>query len=151
MSFLNAVINTVGDEFLKEQLQDRVDIVRHKIKFMDKVPVVVLNADNQVNHELDELLLIAGAELQLDPILAKVVIYLEPGSSMLNLMGHMPSLLLQEWPAVEYNRLYLLEPLHGDLNDPAYLIEVLEDLAEILYPGYFVFGNEGKSWVSFSV
>ena len=151
MSFLNAVINTVGDEFLKEQLQDRVDIVRHKIKFMDKVPVVVLNADNQVNHELDELLVIAGAELQEDASQAKVVIYLEPNSSMLNLMGLMPSLLQQEWPAVEYNRLYLLEPLHGDLNNPAYLIEVLEDLAEILYPGYFVFGNEGKSWVSFSV
>ena len=151
MSFLNTVINTVGDDFLKEQLQDRVDIVRHKIKFMDKVPVVVLNADNQVNHELDELLVIAGAELQEDASQAKVVIYLEPDSSMLNLMGLMPSLLQQEWPAVEYNRLYLLEPLHGDLNNPAYLIEVLEDLAEILYPGYFVFGNEGKSWVSFSV
>jgi len=151
MSFLNTVINTVGDDFLKEQLQDRVDIVRHKIKFMDKVPVVVLKADNQVNHELDELLVIAGAELQEDASQAKVVIYLEPDSSMLNLMGLMPSLLQQEWPAVEYNRLYLLEPLHGDLNNPAYLIEVLEDLAEILYPGYFVFGNEGKSWVSFSV
>ncbi|MEJ5964268.1 hypothetical protein [Pedobacter immunditicola] len=151
MSFLNAVINTVGDDFLKEQLQDRVDIVRHKIKFMDKVPVVVLNADNQVNHELDELLVIAGAELQDDPIQAKVAIYLEPGSSMLNLMGLMPSLIQHEWPAAEYNRLYLLEPLQGDLTNPAYLIEVLEDLAEILYPGYFVFGNEGKSWVSFSV
>lgn len=151
MSFLNAVINTVGDEFLKEQLQDRVDIVRHKIKFMDKIPVVVLNADNEANHELDELLAIAGAELQEDPGQAKVVIYLEPGSSMLNLMGLMPSLLQQEWPAVEYNRLYLLEPLHGGLKDPAYLVEVLEDLAEILHPGYFVFGNEGKAWVSFSV
>jgi len=151
MSFLNAVINTVGDEFLKEQLQDRVDIVGHKIKFMDKVPVVVLNADNQVNHDLDELLKVAGAELQEEPGLAKVVIYLEPESSMLNLMGLMPSLIQHQWPAVEYNRLYLMEPLHGDLNHPAYLIEVLEDLAEILYPGYFVFGNEGKSWVSFSV
>jgi iron complex transport system substrate-binding protein len=151
MSFLNTVINTVEDEFVKEQLQDRVDIVGHKIKFMDKVPVVVLNADNQVNHQLDELLIIAGAELQQDPQQARVVIYLEPESGMLNLMGLMPSLLHKEWPAVEYNRLYLLEPLHDDLNNPAYLIEVLEDLAEMLYPGYFVFGNEGKSWVSFSV
>ena len=78
MSFLNTIISSVGDDFLKEELQDRVDIVRHKIKFMEKVPVVVLNAANQVNPQLDELLLVAGAELQQDPQEAKVVIYLEP-------------------------------------------------------------------------
>jgi len=151
MSFLNAVINTVGDEFVKEQLQDRVDIVGHKIKFMDKVPVTVLNAHNEVNEQLDQLLLLAGAELQQDPQQAKVVIYLEPESSMLNLMGVVPALLETGWPAVEYNRLYLMEPLSGDFNDPQYLIEVLEDLAEMLHPGYFVFGNEGKTWISFGV
>lgn len=151
MSFLNAVINTVGDEFVKEQLQDRVDIVGHKIKFMDKVPVTVLNAQNAVNEQLDQLLLLAGAELQQDPQQAKVVIYLDPESSMLNLMGVVPTLLETGWPAVEYNRLYLLESLSGDHNDPQYLIEVLEDLAEMLHPGYFVFGNEGKTWISFGV
>jgi hypothetical protein len=100
MSFLNAVINTVGDEFVKEQLQDRVDIVGHKIKFMDKVPVTVLYAHNEVNEQLDQLLLLAGAELQQDPQQAKVVIYLEPESSMLNLMGVVPALLETGWPAV---------------------------------------------------
>jgi iron complex transport system substrate-binding protein len=44
-----------------------------------------------------------------------------------------------------------MEPLSGDFNDPQYLIEVLEDLAEMLHPGYFVFGNEGKTWISFGV
>ncbi len=151
MSFLNTVINSVGDEFSKEQLQDRVDIVRHKIKFMDKVPVIVLNAANQVNHQLDELLVVAGADLQEDPLQAKVVLYLEPENSLLSLMGLMPSLISKEWPAVEYNRLYLLEPLNDDLSNPDHLIAVLEDLAEMLYPGYFIFGNEGKSWISFSV
>ncbi|MET3115146.1 hypothetical protein AAKU52_002890 [Pedobacter sp. CG_S7] len=151
MSFLNAVINTVEDEFVKEQLQDRVAIVGHKIKFMDKVPVIVLNAQNEVNTQLDQLLELAGAALQQDPLQAKVILYLEPVSSMLNLMGLVPALFEKEWPAVEYNRLYLMEALTGDLNDPAYLIELLEDLAEILNPGYFIFGNEGKTWVSFGV
>ena len=151
MSFLNAVINTVEDEFVKEQLQDRVGIVGHKIKFMDKVPVLVLDAQNEVNTQLDQFLVLAGAAIQQDPLQAKVILYLEPGSSMLNLMGLVPALLEKEWPAVAFNRLYLMEALTGDFNDPAYLIELLEDLAEILNPGYFVFGNEGKTWVSFGV
>ncbi|WP_432712148.1 hypothetical protein [Pedobacter sp.] len=151
MSFLNAVINTVGDEFVKEQLQDRVDIVRHKIKFMDKVPVTVLNAQNERSHQLDQLLDIAGGELQDDPSQSKVILYLDPQGSMLDLMGLVPAMLQKEWPAVEYNRLYLLEALSADLDKPENLIEVLEDLAEILNPGYFIFGNEGKTWVSFGV
>ena len=66
-------------------------------------------------------------------------------------MGLMPSLISKEWPAVTYNRLYLLEPLPDHFSNPAHLITVLEDLAEIMYPGYFVFGNEGKAWMSFNV
>jgi hypothetical protein len=151
MSFLNAAINTVGDEFVKEQLQDRVDIIGHKIKFMEKVPVIVLDGKNQVSNQLDALLELAGGALQQDPLQAKVALYLEPESSMLNLMGLVPALLEKEWPAVEFNRLYLLETLNADLNDPAYLITVLEDLAEILHPGSFIFGNEGKTWISFGI
>ena len=150
MSFLNAVINNVEDELDREQLQDRVDIVRHKIKFMDKVPVVVLDAQNTPNAVLNELLELAGGAVETEPKLARVVLYLEPGSSMLNLMGIVPAMLEKEWPAVEYNRLYLLDDVTVS-PDPGELIALLEDLAEILNPGYFVFGNEGKTWISFGV
>lgn len=151
MTFLNAVINHVEDDFVKEQLQDRVDIVRHKIKFMDKVPVVVLNSHNQLNTTLNQLLDVAGAEVVTDPLKAKVVVYLESGSNMLSLMGTVPSLIEKEWPAVEYNRLYLMDELTGDFKDPEYLVSLLEDAAELLNPGYFIFGNEGKTWMSFGV
>ena len=150
MSFLNAVINNVEDELDREQLQDRLDIVRHKIKFMDKVPVVVLDAQNAPNPVLNDLLELAGGAIETEPKLARVVLYLEPGSSMLNLMGIVPAMLEKEWPAVEYNRLYLLDDVTVS-PDPAELIALLEDLAEILNPGYFIFGNEGKSWISFGV
>jgi hypothetical protein len=150
MSFLNAAINNVEDEMVREQLQDRVDLVRHKIKFMDKVPVVVLDAHNAPNPVLHDLLELAGGQIETDPKLARVVLYLEPGSSMLNLMGVVPALLEKEWPAVEYNRLYLLDEI-TTAEDPAAKIDLLEDLAEILNPGYFVFGHEGKTWISFGV
>jgi hypothetical protein len=150
MSFLNALINNVEDELFKEELQDRVDLVRHKIKFMDKVPVMVLDAKNAENPVLNELLEVAGGSIEMDAKLAKVLLYLEPGSSMLNLMGVVPTLLEKEWPAVVYNRLYLLDDVQVS-KEPAELLSLLEDLAEILNPGYFVFGNEGKTWISFGV
>ncbi len=151
MSFLNAAINNVEDELVREQLQDRVDLVRHKIKFMDKVPVAVLDAHNTPNPVLNDLLDLAGGQIETEPKLARVVLYLEPGSSsMLNLMGVVPLMLGKDWPAVEYNRLYLLDEV-TITDDPATKIALLEDLAEILNPGYFVFGNEGKTWISFGV
>lgn len=151
MSFLNALINKVGDEFLKEQLQDRIDIVAHKIKFMDKVAVAVLDAQNVPNPILNEILDLAGGLIEADLLQSRVVIYQDQNSNMLSLMGIVPSLLEREWPAVEYNRLYLMDELKGNFHDPEFLVSLLEDVAEILYPGYFVFGNEGKLWMSFGV
>jgi hypothetical protein len=151
MSFLNAVINNVEDETLREDLQERVDIIAHKIKFMDKVPVACLDQDNVSSPILHVLLEAAGAEMQDDPLQAKVVIYHQPQTSMLELMGTVPALLEKEWPAVEFNRLYLMEDTSAFLSDPESFVAALEDVAEILYPGYFVFGNEGKTWTSFGV
>ncbi|WP_158797618.1 hypothetical protein [Pedobacter sp. L105] len=152
MSFLNAVINNVEDETLREDLQDRVDIVLHKIKFMDKVPVCCLDTQNIPSSILDVLLETAGAEIQQDPLQAKVVLYQEPLFSMSDLMGYVPALMEKEWPAVEFNRVYLLsDDTSAFLSDPESFVASLEDIAEILYPGYFVFGNEGKTWMSFGV
>ena len=36
-----------------------------------------------------------------------------------------------------------------DTEDPEDLVIALEDIAEMLYPGFFVFGNEGIDWLSF--
>nr|WP_121271012.1 hypothetical protein [Pedobacter schmidteae] len=149
MSFLNGVINKVKDEALREQLQERADIIEHKIKFMDKVPVTCLDSRNRPNYALEEVILKAGGLLQDFTATAKVVIYLEKGKSMLELMGVVPPLLDKSWPAVEYNRVYLMNGQDLDTEDPLDLIAALEDIAEMLYPGFFVFGNEGIDWLSF--
>lgn len=151
MSFLNAVINNVQDESIREDLQERVDIVEHKIKFMDKVPVCCLDTQNVINPVLNILIEAAGGEIQFDPVQAKVLIYHETQVSMLDFMGAVPALLENEWPAVVYNRVYLLEDTSAFLSDPESFVSSLEDMAEMLYPGYFVFGNEGKTWTSFGV
>lgn len=151
MSFLNAVINNVEDESLREELQERVDIILHKIKFMDKVPVACLDTQNVPGTLLNVVIEAAGGEMQEDPVLAKVLIYHEPNVSMLDMMGTVPAQLKPEWPAVEYNRVYLMEDASAFFSDPESFVNTLEDVAEMLYPGYFVFGNEGKTWTSFGV
>lgn len=42
MSSLNELINRVNDAALREELIERLAIVEHKIKFIDKVPVCFL-------------------------------------------------------------------------------------------------------------
>ena len=151
MSFLNAVINNIEDEESRELLQERVDIILHKIKFMDKVPVTCLDMENLHGAVLNVVIEAAGGEMQEDPLLAKVLIYHQPNTSMLELMGNVPALLNSEWPAVEYNRVYLMDDASAFFSDPESFVNTLEDIAEMLYPGYFVFGNEGKTWMSFGI
>ena len=151
MSFFNAIVNSVDDEGLRESLQERLDIVAHKIKFMEKVPVACLDTENWASTTLGDIIEAAGGLVQEDAMLAKVVIYHEPNIGMVELMGIVPSLLDPQWPAVTYNRVYLVENDALLEQDASALVGALEDVAEMLYPGYFVFGNEGRTWTSFGV
>jgi hypothetical protein len=151
MSFLNEVINNVTDEVLREELQERVDLILHKIKFMEKVHVICLDTDNKLSIRLKDLVEAAGGIMQIDPLEAQVLIYEEAEKSMLEMMGIVPVLLQKEWPSVTYNRVYLFDD-HEVVNGNAQvLVSAMEDIAEILYPGYFVFGNEGRTWTAFGV
>jgi hypothetical protein len=149
MSFLNTLIATVTDEDSRERLQERVDIIQHKIKFMDRVSVSFLDTDNQISYGLAELLEEAGGSLQNDPMNARVLVYVEQGYPMLQLMGIVPSMLEEEWPAVEFSRVYLWDDQAAVTDTAEHAVMALEDLSEMLYPGYFVFGNEGLTWISF--
>lgn len=151
MSILNAVINNVEDEALREDLQERVDIILHKIKFMDKVPVCCLDKDGGANPVLDLLVEAAGGAIQKDPLQAQVLICHQTQSSMVELMGYVPAMLVSEWPAVLFNRVYLMEDTSAFLSDPESFVSALEDMSEMLHPGYFVFGNEGVTWTAFGV
>jgi len=149
MSFLNELINSVTDEDLREELHERVDIVIHKIKFMDKVPVSCLTIDNEIHSPLDHLIELAGGELVNDPMLAKVIIYFEYQTGIAALMSKVVESLSSEWPAVAYNHVYLMDDSKVLAKEPQDVVTLLEDIAEMLHPGFFVFGNEGESWVNF--
>ena len=150
MSFLNELINSENDETLREELHERVDIVSHKIKFMDKVPVICLNTNNEIHDGLNHLIELAGGELVPVALDAKVVIYAEYQAGIGSLLGKVADLISPQWPAVTYNRVYVLDDSKVLAKLAADLVTELEDIAEILHPGFFVFGNEGSNWINFS-
>lgn len=151
MSFLTAVINSIGDENIQEDLQERVELILHKIKFMEPVPVCCLDLENKPVLMLQELLEAAGGAVKADPLEARILIYHQPNTGIPEMMGQVPALLQAGWPAVEYNKVYLFEDATAAFSDPQSLVNAFEDVAEMLYPGYFIFGNEGRTWTSFSV
>lgn len=150
MSFLNELINSENDEILREELHERVDIVTHKIKFMDKVPVICLNTANEIHAGLDHLIELAGGELVTVALDAKVVIYAEYQTGIGAMLGKVVDAISPQWPAVTYNRVYILDDSHVLAKLATDQVTDLEDIAEILHPGFFVFGNEGKNWINFS-
>jgi hypothetical protein len=150
MSFLKELINSVTDDELREQLHERVDIVVHKIKFMDKIAVACLSVDNEIHTPLDHLIYLAGGEIVNDPMLAKVLIYFEYQTGIAVLMSKVVPLLSPDWPAVTYKHVYLMDDTKVLAKEPQDLVASLEDIAEMLHPGYFVFGNEGVNWLNYS-
>jgi len=149
MSFLNELINSENDEVLREELHERVEIVTHKIKFMDKVPVICLTTANEIQPALAHLIELAGGELVPVALDAKVLIYFEYQASIGQLIGNVAEAISPQWPAVTYNHVYIIDDSLVLAKEPKDFVAELEDIAEMLHPGFFVFGNEGKTWVNF--
>ena len=148
MTFLNELINAEIDIFLKEEFNDRLSLVIHKIKFMEKVPVICLGLNNQVQSSIHSLIEMAGGQLVADANEAKIVLYFEANYDIGNLLGKVASLIDPSWPAVVYKRVFLLSANFSS-NNTANILTCFEDIAEMLHPGSFVYGNEGKEWVNF--
>ncbi|RNL54273.1 substrate-binding domain-containing protein [Pedobacter jejuensis] len=148
MSFLNDLF--IGlDAAKQEELQDRLDIVEHKIKFMDKMPVALLDVNNNPSYFLAEEITLAGGMLETDIFSAAFIIYYQPGKSLTDLMREIPAILNAEWQAVKNNRIILL---NDDVNrnvSAENAVALVEDMAEMIHPGSFIFGHEGDKWIRF--
>jgi len=148
MSFLNDLFTGL-DAAKLEELQERYDIVEHKIKFMDKVPVVCLDVSNNPGYLLAEEIALAGGMAEADVFSAVYVIYYQPGKTLTDLMREVPSVLNTEWPAVQNNRIILLNDDVNRERTAENAVALIEDLAEMMHPGSFIFGHEGDKWIRF--
>ncbi|MCZ4224900.1 hypothetical protein [Pedobacter rhodius] len=148
MSFLNDLF--IGlDATRQEDLQERLDIVEHKIKFMDKMPVALLDVNNSPGYFLAEELTLAGGMLESDIFNAAFIIYYHPGKTLTDLMREVPSVLNPDWPAVKNNRIILLNDDVNRQRAAENVISLIEDMAEMIHPGSFIFGHEGDKWIRF--
>lgn len=150
MSFLNDLF--IGlDATIREDLQERLDIVEHKIKFMDKVPVALLDVSNTPGYTLSEEITFAGGMLETDILSAVFIVYYQPGKTLTDLMREVPSALGEDWQAVKNNRVILLNDDTTRERSAENAVALIEDLAEMLHPGSFIFGHEGDKWIRFGV
>ncbi len=150
MSFLNELF--IGlDASMREDLQERLDIVEHKIKFMDKVPVALLDVSNTPGYLLSEEITFAGGMLETDILSAVFIIYYQPGKTLTDLMREVPSALGEDWQAVKNNRVILLNDDTTSERSAENVVSLIEDMAEMLHPGSFIFGHEGDKWIRFGV
>jgi iron complex transport system substrate-binding protein len=149
-----------------EEQQERIDIIHHKLKFIEQKPTVacIINLDPLLlaGDDKAELIRIAGGTaisgtaetmLQLNPD----IIVLMPGdNSIAQSMSEINQLLqlpgFAELKAIKNNRFYIADASQYFNNDGAdNFVDSVELLAEIIYPKQFIFGHEGLGWIKFSI
>jgi iron complex transport system substrate-binding protein len=143
---------------LTEELQERVDLIKHKLKFIEQRPTVAciekLEPGLLAGAIFAELVDIAGginivgAVFEQDP---DIIIVMPQGYPIVRSMNEI-SMLLQlpgfaDLKAVKNNRLYIAD---GDQYfNNSHLVDSIEILAEIINPKQFIFGYEGEGWIKF--
>ncbi|MFD0794775.1 cobalamin-binding protein [Mucilaginibacter litoreus] len=182
---LNGILNDImlvaealgavqAGERLLEDLQERIDIIRHKLKFMENKPTVAciewLQPLMISGNWIPELVSLAGGtpilvqagqrspfvewtDIQLtDP---DVILLMPCGFSIERTMREINLLLEQpgfaELKAVKNNRIYIADGNHYFNRPGPHIVDSLEMLAEIIHPKQFIFGNEGNGWIKFSL
>jgi iron complex transport system substrate-binding protein len=161
-------------ERLMESLEERIDIIRHKLQFIADKPTVaciewmepLMVAGNWV----PEMVEIAGGRSVLavngkhSPFISwellqaenpDVIIITPCGFDIERTLKEIDVILslpgFAEMKAVKNNRLYIADGNQYFNRSGPRIVDSIEILAEIIYPKQFIFGYEGKGWMRFSV
>jgi iron complex transport system substrate-binding protein len=155
-------------------LQERVDIIRHKLKYIDHKPTVAciewLEPMMVSGNWILELVSIAGgtsilAETgkhspyiqwqdiqQNDP---EIIIVMPCGFPIERTMREIDILLqlpgFNDLKAVKNNRLYIADGNQYFNRPGPRIVDSVEILAEIINPKQFIFGYEGTGWIKFGL
>ncbi|GGB24061.1 MULTISPECIES: cobalamin-binding protein [Mucilaginibacter] len=159
---------------LIESLQERVDIIKHKLKFIDSKPTVaciewlepLMISGNWVPGLVD----IAGGTpvlaqegkhspyiewdeiLQQDP---EIIVVMPCGFSIERTMREINLLLdrpgFASLKAVKNDRFYIADGNQYFNRPGPRIVDSIEILAEIIRPKQFIFGYEGEGWIKFSL
>jgi len=168
---LNAV--DAGHELL-EELQERVDIIRHKLRFIEKKSTVAciewLDPLMTSGNWVPELVTIAGGT----PVLSEagkhspyvdwedlreqdpeVIVVMACGFSVERTLKEISTLLylpgFADLQAIKNKRFYIADGNQYFNRPGPRIIDSIEILAEIINPKQFIFGYEGEGWIKFEV
>ena len=166
-------VSAAGAELL-ESLQERVDIIKHKLKFIDSKPTVaciewlepVMISGNWV----PGLVNIAGGTpvlaqeekhspyIEWDEILRQdpeIIVVMPCGFSIERTMREINLLLdrpgFASLKAVKNDRFYIADGNQYFNRPGPRIVDSIEILAEIIRPKQFIFGYEGEGWIKFSL
>jgi iron complex transport system substrate-binding protein len=159
---------------LLELLHERIDIIKHKLKFLQHKPTVAciewLRPLMVSGNWIPEMVGIAGGI----PLLAEngrhsayvdwadivaadpdIMILMPCGFSMDRTLKEVGLILslpgFNELKAVKNNQLYITDGNQYFNRPGPRIVDSIEILAEIINPKQFVFGYEGQGWMKFSV
>jgi len=157
-----------------EELQERIDIIKHKLKFIDTKPTVAciewLEPMMVSGNWIPELVSIAGGTsilatpgkhspyVQWDHVVATdpdIIVVMPCGFPIERTMKEIDILLQQpgfnSLKAVKNNRVYIADGNHYFNRPGPRIVDSIEILAEIINPKQFIFGYEGTGWIKFAL
>lgn len=151
---------------LETELKDwreRINVIRHKLKFINILPGVAcitdLNPLQTAAGSIPALVELAGGldveayggRIELPP---DIIIMMQSGKGMEEQLSTMASLMEQPWftgsPAFSDGRVYVMNSRDYPDRPGPDRINLLEILAEIINTDDFYFGFEGKAWMHFA-
>jgi len=152
---------------LAENLQERIDIIKHKLKFFpDKPKVLCLQGVNPfllANERLLETIKLAGGTpvisfYSIDDLInenPEIIILALSNEGLEESMKVIPDFLsfngISELAAIKNNRLYITNSKTYFEKEGEFAVDALESIAEIITPKYFNFGFEGLAWAKFDL
>ncbi len=159
-------------EQLVEDLEERIDLVKHKLKFFPDQPKVAciewLSPMMVAGNWIPELVEIAGGRAilaengahspfvewqQIDDEDPDVVVIAPCGFSVNRTLQEIDLLLNQpgwrDLKAVKNNRIYIADGNAYFNRSGPRVVDTIEMLAEMINPKYFAFGYEGQGWIKF--
>ena len=157
-----------------EELQERIDLIKHKLKFIDAKPTVAciewLEPMMVSGNWIPQLVSIAGGTsilatagkhspyIQWDDIVnadPDIIVVMPCGFSIERTMKEIDILLQQpgfnSLKAAKNSRVYITDGNHYFNRPGPRIVDSIEILAEIINPKQFIFGYEGTGWIKFAV
>jgi iron complex transport system substrate-binding protein len=172
-SVATALAVTDAGERLIEDLQERIDIIRHKLKYVESRPTVAciewLEPLMLSGNWIPEMVGLAGGKsvladagkhspyIKWDDILLtdpEIIVVMPCGFSIERTIREIDILLnlpqFADTRAAKNNRIYIADGNQYFNRPGPRIVDSIEILAEIIHPKLFSFGYEGEGWIKFS-